>query len=53
MKNIRNKPTHEKDENNQDDQYQIPVLRAANFSMSPELMRRQKKEQLKKRYGIN
>ena len=39
-------------EGSQDDSYTIPVLRAAPFPMSPELMRREKEERLRKNYDL-
>lgn len=39
-------------EGSQDDSYTIPVLRAAFFPMSPELMRREKEEHLRKKYDL-
>lgn len=39
-------------EESQDDSYRIPVLHAAPLPNSPELLRRQKEEQLRKRYNI-
>lgn len=35
-----------------DEMYQLPVLHAARFTMSAELSRRSKNEQLRKRYDI-
>lgn len=43
-------PMEETDES-RDEIYQLPVLHAARFTMSPELSRRKKDERLRKRYG--